>query len=427
MSIHNRDYKSMSRQEIEQIQLERLQVTVNRAYKNVAYYRNILDRLRISPEDITSINDLSKLPFTTRETLLENQPYDMFALPLREVVRLHSSSGTTREPIVVGYSKNDIEHWTQLMTRVLESADVTKDDIVQIAFDYGLFTGALGFHYGAERIGATVIPCSRLSAEKQIAIMRNYRTTVLVCTPTFALHIANTMKRDGISPASLSLRVGLFGAEPWSESIRKEIEDSLHITALDNYGLSEVMGPGVSAECYEKNGLHIFEDHFIPEIIDPKTGQTLPDGVKGELVITTITKEAFPLIRYRTRDFTSLDHTICKCGSTLVRMSRVSERTDDTIVIQGVNVYPSQIEQILKEIEGAEPHYRLRVDRQGALDELEVWVEVSPYIFFDEVKKMNAIGDEIKRRLEETFGLSIKIKLVEPGSIRKWKDNDNSI
>lgn len=420
MSIHNRDYKSMNRKEIEQIQLERLQVTVNRAYKNVAYYRNVLDRLGISPEDITSIDDLSKLPFTTRETLLENQPYDMFALPLREVVRLHSSSGTTREPIVVGYSKNDIEHWTQLMTRVLESADVTKDDIVQIAFDYGLFTGALGFHYGAERIGATVIPCSRLSAEKQIAIMRNYRTTVLVCTPTFALHIANTMKRDGISPASLSLRIGLFGAEPWSESIRKEIEESLHITALDNYGLSEVMGPGVSVECYEKNGLHIFEDHFIPEIIDPKTGQTLPDGVKGELVLTTITKEAFPLIRYRTRDFTSLDHSVCKCGSKLVRMSRVSERTDDTIVIQGINVYPSQIEQILKEIEGAEPHYRLRVDRQGALDELEVWVEVSPHIFFDEVKKMNAIGDEIKRRLEETFGFSMKVKLVEPGSIKKW-------
>ncbi len=426
MSIHNWNYKSMDRKEIKQIQLERLQVTVNRAYKNVAYYRNILDRLNVSPEDITSLDDLRKIPFTTRETLLENQPYDMFALPLREVVRLHSSSGTTREPIVVGYSKNDIEHWTQLMTRVLESANVTKDDIVQIAFDYGLFTGALGFHYGAERIGATVIPCSRLSAEKQIAIMRNYRTTILVCTPTFALHIANAMKRDGISPASLSLRVGLFGAEPWSESIRKEIEESLHITALDNYGLSEVMGPGVSVECYEKNGLHIFEDHFIPEIIDPKTGQNLPDGEKGELVLTTITKEAFPLIRYRTRDFTSLDHSICKCGSTLVRMSRVSERTDDTIVVQGINVYPSQIEQILKEIEGAEPHYRLRVDRQGALDELEVWVEVSPYIFFDEVKKMNAIGDEIQKRLEETFGFSMKVKLVEPGSIRKWKDSNNS-
>ncbi|MGQ9607670.1 MAG: phenylacetate--CoA ligase family protein [bacterium] len=427
MSMHIRNYKSMDRREIEQIQLERLQVTVNRAYRNVAYYRNILNRLGISPEDITSLNDLSKLPFTSRETLLENQPYDMFALPLREVVRLHSSSGTTREPIVVGYSKNDIDHWTELMTRVLESADVTKDDIVQIAFDYGLFTGALGFHYGAEKIGATVIPCSRLSVEKQIAIMHNYRTTVLVCTPTFALHIANTMKKAGISPASLSLRVGLFGAEPWSESIRKEIEESLHIVALDNYGLSEVMGPGVSVECHEKNGLHIFEDHFIPEIIDPKTGQILPDGVKGELVLTTITKEAFPMIRYRTRDFTSLDHSVCKCGSTLVRMSRVSERTDDTIVIQGVNVYPSQIEQILKEIEGAEPHYRLRVDRQGALDELELWVEVSPHIFFDEIKKMSALGDEISNRLEETFGLSMKVKLVEPGSIRKWKDNNSTI
>jgi phenylacetate-CoA ligase len=420
-------YETMDRQEIQQLQLERLQVTVNRAYKNVAFYRNLMDKHGIIPEDITSLDDLSRIPFTTRENLLENQPYGMFALPLREVVRLHSSSGSTREPIVVGYSKNDIEHWTELMTRVLYSANVTKDDIVQIAFDYGLFTGALGFHYGAERIGATVIPCSRLSAEKQIAIMRNYRSTMLVCTPTLALHIANVMKAQGISPAELTLRVGLFGSEPWSEAIRKEIEGGFHITALDNYGLSEIMGPGVSVECYEKNGLHIFEDHFIPEVINPKTGESLPDGEKGELVLTTITKEAFPMMRYRTGDFTSLDHSTCLCGRTLARMSRVSERTDDMIVIQGINIYPSQIGQILTDIEGTEPHYRLRVDRNGALDELEVWVEVSGRIFFDEIKKMSAIEAQIQRSIQESFGLPIKVRLVEPGSIKKWKESSDNI
>ena len=413
--------ETLSRDEIQQIQLERLQVTVNRAYKNVAYYRNILDKTGILPDDINSLEDLSRLPFTTRETLLKNQPYDMFAIPLREVVRLQSSSGTTREPIVVGYSRNDIENWTDLMARVLVAADVTKDDIVQIAFDYGLFTGALGFHYGAERIGATVVPCSRLSAEKQIAIMRNYKTTVLVCTPSYALHIANTMAKYGSSPAELCLRVGLFGTEPWSESIRKEIEDGLNIIALDNYGISEIMGPGVSAECHEKNGLHIFEDHFIAEIIDPKTGNPLPDVEKGELVLTTITKEAFPMIRYRTGDYTSLDHTVCPCGRTIVRMSRVSERTDDMIVVQGINVFPSQVEQILAEAEGTEPHFRLSVDRDGALDELEVCVEVSPQIFFDEIKKMSALEEDIQRRFQEAFGFFIRVRLVEPGSIQKWR------
>ncbi len=427
MPILDEKYETLKRDEIKQLQLERLQVTVNRAYKNVAFYRNLLDESNIAPEDITSLDALAKIPFTTRESLIENQPYRMFALPLREVVRLQSSSGTTREPIVVGYSKNDIEHWTNLMTRVLTAVGVTKDDIVQIAFDYGLFTGALGFHYGAERIGATVIPCSRLSVEKQIAMLKNYRTTILVCTPTFALHIANLMKEQDISPAGLALRVGLFGSEPWSESVRKEIEDKLHITALDNYGLSEVMGPGVSVECEYKNGLHIFEDYFIAEVIDPKTGDPLPDGQTGELVLTTITKEAFPMLRYRTGDYTCLDHSVCKCGRTIVRMSRVSSRTDDMIVIQGVNIYPSQIEQILTEIEGTEPHYRLRVDRNSALDELEVRVEVSKEIFFDEVKKMSALEEEIQRKLEETFGLSIKVRLVEPGSIKKWKDASGSV
>jgi len=426
MAIRDSDYETLKRDELQQLQLERLQVTINRAYRNVAFYRDLLDEVDIAPEDMTSLEALSKIPFTTKESLIQNQPYGMFALPLREVVRLQSSSGTTREPIVVGYSKNDIEHWTELVARVLMAGGVTRDDVVQISFDYGLFTGALGFHYGAEKIGATVIPCSRLSAEKQIAIMRNYRTTILVCTPAFALHIVKAISEQGVSPAELSLRVGLLGAEPWSEAVREDIERGLHITALDNYGLSEIIGPGVSVECKEKNGLHIFEDHFIPEVIDPETGERLPDGESGELVLTTITKEAFPMIRYRTGDLTSLDHSACSCGRTLVRMSRVAGRTDDIVIIQGVKVLPSRIEQILTEIEGTEPHFRLSVDRSGALDELEVSVEVSPEIFFDEVKRMSALQKEIQKRLEEALGFFVRVKLVEPMSIRKWKENSGN-
>jgi phenylacetate-CoA ligase len=426
MAIRDRNYETLKRDELRQLQLERLQITINRVYRNVAFYRSLLDEAGIAPEDMTSLEDLSKIPFTTKESLIHNQPYGMFALPLREVVRLQSSSGTTREPIVVGYSKNDIEHWTELVARVLIAGGVTRDDVVQISFDYGLFTGALGFHYGAEKIGATVIPCSRLSAEKQIAIMRNYRTTVLVCTPTFALHIVKVINEQGVSPAELSLRVSLLGAEPWSEAVREDIERGLHITALDNYGISEIIGPGVSAECQEKNGLHIFEDHFIPEVINPETGESLPDGESGELVLTTITKEAFPMIRYRTGDLTSLDHSACPCGRTLVRMSRVAGRTDDIVIIQGVKVLPSRIEQILTEIEGTEPHFRLSVDRSGALDELGVSVEVSPEIFFDEVKRMSALQEEIQKRLEEALGFFVRVKLVEPMSLRKWKENSGN-
>jgi len=419
MAIRNEKYEKMPRDELEQLQLERLQVTVNRAYRNVSFYRKFLDSANVSPEDITSLSDLSKIPFTTKEMLRENQPYGMFALPLREVVRLQTTSGTTGEPIVVGYTKRDIEHWTELIARVLTMSGVTKDDVVQISFDYGLFTGALGFHYGAEKIGATVIPCSRVSLEKQIAIMRNYRTTVLICTPTFAFQIAEKFMEQGINLAELSLRVGLFGAEPWSEEMRRKIEDTLHIIAIDNYGLSEIIGPGVSCECEQKNGLHIFEEHFIPEIINPKTGEVLPDGEKGELVLTTITKEAFPMIRYRTGDISSLEHSPCACGRTLVRMSRVMERTDDMIVIQGLNVFPSAIKKILAEIEGAEPHFRLIVDRNQIPEELEIWVEVSGDIFSDEMKGLVALKQRIQDSISESLRLPVRVKLVEPKSIRE--------
>jgi phenylacetate-CoA ligase len=422
MAIRDKNYETLDRDGLEQLQLERLQSTLNRVYRNIAFYRNLLDEAGIAPEDINSLSDISKIPFTTKEALIENQPYGMFALPLREIVRLQSSSGTTRDPIVVGYTGNDIEHWTGLVARVLTAGGVTKDDVVQVSFDYGLFTGALGFHYGAERIGATVIPCSRISVERQIAIMRNFRTSVLVCTPTFALHLVDTMKKQGISPVELSLRVGLLGAEPWSEAVRSEIEEGLHITALDNYGLSEIIGPGVSVECEEKNGLHIFEDHFIPEVVDPKTGDILLDGEVGELVLTTVTKEALPMIRYKTGDLTSLDHAPCPCGRTLARMSRVFERTDDVVIVQGIKIQPAQIENILAEIEGTEPHFQLNVDRSGAADELEVSVEVSDKIFFDEVKKLRSLQVEIQKHLEEMLGLFVSVKLVEPMSIRRWKD-----
>ncbi|MBM3238115.1 phenylacetate--CoA ligase [Candidatus Poribacteria bacterium] len=419
MAIRNENYEKMPRDELEQLQLERLQVTVNRAYRNVSFYRKFLDDAQISPEDITSLSDLSKIPFTTKEMLRENQPYGMFALPLREVIRLQTTSGTTGEPIVVGYTQRDIEHWTELIARVLTMSGVTKDDVVQISFDYGLFTGALGFHYGAEKIGATVIPCSRVSLEKQIAIMRNYRTTVLICTPTFAFQIAEKFMAQGINLAELSLRVGLFGAEPWPEEMRRKIEDILHITAIDNYGLSEIIGPGVSCECEQKNGLHIFEEHFIPEIINPKTGEVLSDGEKGELALTTITKEAFPMIRYRTGDISSLEQAPCACGRTLARMSRVMERTDDMIVIQGVNVFPSAIKKILAEIEGAEPHFRLIVDRNQIPEELEIWVEVSEDIFSDEIKGLVALKQRIQDSISEALRLPVRVKLVEPKSIRE--------
>jgi len=418
MPIWNEDYEKLPRSDLQQLQLERLQAILNRVYLNVAFYRQLFDSNGVAPEDITSLSDLSKIPFTTRDTLRENQPYGMFALPLREVVRLQTTSGTTGEPIVVGYSQNDLEHWTELVARILTAGGVTKDDVVQISFDYGLFTGALGFHYGAEKIGATVIPCSRISPEKQIKIMRDYRTTVLVCTPTFALQIADAIRKSEINLAELTLRVGLFGAEPWSETIRDKIESSLHITAMDNYGLSEIIGPGVSGECECKDGLHIAEDHFIPEIINPTTGKPLQTGETGELVLTTITKEAFPMIRYRTGDLTRLNYSLCPCGRTSVRMSKVMERTDDMLLIRGINVFPSQIERVLEEVEGTEPNYRLVVDRSTTPEELEIWVEVSDETFFDEIKVMLELKGKIQNRIEEELGFPVGVKLVEPKTIR---------
>ncbi len=407
----------MPREELAQLQLERLQATLNRAYKNVTCYRNKFKELGILPEDIQSMANLAKLPFTTKDDLRLNYPYGMFAVPLREVVRIHASSGTTGKATVVGYTKHDIKTWSNLVARFMTAAGVTHDDVVQITFGYGLFTGAFGLHYGAEAIGASVIPTSSGNTDKQIAIMQDYRSTVLVGTPSYALTLADRIERMGIDPKTLALRVGLFGGEPWSEAMRREIESRLFISATDNYGLSEVIGPGVAGDCPEKNGMHLYEDTFIAEIIDPESGRVLPPGSVGELVLTTLTKEALPMIRYRTRDITCLDYSPCPCGRTSVRMKKTMGRSDDMLIIKGVNVFPSQIEEVLFSIEGCQPHYQIVVDKKGPLDVMEVDIEVTENIFFDEMKKQRQFLETIEKKIASTLGVGATVRLVEPGRI----------
>ncbi len=409
----------MNREDLEQLQLERLEATLNRVYLNVPFYHRKFKELDIDPESIRALADIRKLPFTTKNDLRDNYPYGLFAVPLREVVRIHASSGTTGMSTVVGYTKNDIKTWSNLVARVLTAGGVTKDDVVQIAFGYSLFTGGFGLHYGAERIGASVIPISSGNTARQIKIMQDFKTTALVCTPSYALLIADTIHEMGININSLSLKYGLFGAEPWSEKMRQEIQDKLKIIATDNYGLSEVMGPGVAGECMERNGLHINEDHFLVEIIDPKTLEPMPTGMVGELVITTLTKEAFPVIRFRTRDLTRLITEPCPCGRKTLRMQRVMGRTDDMLIIRGVNVFPLQIENVLMSIEGTEPHYQIVVDRKGALDDVTVMVEVSESIFFDEMKKQHELIETIKKRLSSELNISVNVKLVEKKSLER--------
>ena len=421
MEIWDTVHECMPREELEQLQLERLQATLNRVYKNVTCYHKKFNELGIVPEDIRTFSDFAKLPFTMKDDLRLNYPYGMFAVPLREVVRIHSSSGTTGKPTVVGYTRNDIKTWSNLVARFMTAAGVSHDDVVQIAFGYGMFTGAFGLHYGAETIGASVIPMSAGNTERQIMIMQDYKTTVLVSTPSYALTLADRMEKMGIDPKGLSLKVGLFGGEPWSEALRQEIETRLCISATDNYGLSEIIGPGVAGECQSKCGMHIFEDAFIAEIIDPETGRVLPPGSVGELVLTTLTKEAFPMIRYRTRDITSLDYSPCICGRTLVRMKKTMGRSDDMLIIKGVNVFPSQIEEVLVAIEGCEPHYQLVVSKKGAMDVLEVRIEVTENIFFDEMKMQRAFLEMIEKRIESVLGVGVTVKLVEPNSLPRYE------
>ncbi|MBW6508189.1 MAG: phenylacetate--CoA ligase [Desulfuromonadales bacterium] len=415
--IWNTEAECLPREQIERLQLERLLQTLQLVSNNVPCYQHKFKGCGFKPGDLKTLDDIQHLPFTSKEDLRLNYPYGMFAVPMRDVVRIHSSSGTTGKPTVVGYTKRDISTWTELVARFMTAAGVTREDIVHIAFGYGLFTGAFGLHYGSEAIGASVIPISGGNTDKQIMIMQDYRSSALVCTPSYGLTIADRLEKKGIDPASLALRVGLFGAEPWSEQMRCELETRLGIIATDNYGLSEIMGPGVAGDCRLKRGMHLAEDHFIFEIIDPDTGQVLPKGSKGELVITSLTKQAFPMIRYRTRDITRIHYDHCDCGRTLARMEKTCGRTDDMLIIKGVNVFPTQIEEVLLQIEGCQPHYQLIVDRVNNSDQLEVQVEVNEHIFFDEMKRQRQFVTEAEKRLATVLGVSAKVKLVEPSSI----------
>jgi phenylacetate-CoA ligase len=417
--VWNPEMECMDRLQREKLQLERLQATCHRVYNQVPAYRKKFDEAGVKPEDIQSLKDLTKLPFTNKDDLRDNYPFGLFAEPMDKVVRIHSSSGTTGKATVVGYTRKDIETWSETMARTIGLGNGTHEDVVQVAYGYGLFTGGLGVHYGTEWVGATVIPISGGNTKRQLAVMRDYGTTMIACTPSYALCIAEVAEEEGFDIGQTRLRVGFFGAEPWSDSMRKQIEAALNIDALDIYGLSEIIGPGVSAECLEKCGLHICDDHFIPEVINPETGEQLPPGEKGELVFTCVTKEALPLIRYRTRDITSLTYEKCNCGRTSTRMERVSGRTDDMLIIRGVNVFPSQIESVLMEIEGAHPHYLITVDRRGTLDDLEIQVEIDEELFSDEVKKLEALRSHISESIKSVLNLNAKIMLVEPKTLER--------
>ncbi len=413
------DKECMQRDQLQQLQLERLQSTLYRVGSHVPFYRNKFAELRFDHDDIRSLDDLRRLPFTVKQDLRDNYPYGLFAVPLRDVVRVHASSGTTGQATVVGYTRNDINTWSNLVARIITAAGVGKHDVIQIAFGYGLFTGGFGLHYGAELIGASVIPISAGNTKRQIQIMQDFKSTALVSTPSYALVMADAMMDMGVNPSGLSLRYGLFGGEPWSEGMRREIHQKLGILATDNYGLSEVMGPGISGECQECNGLHINEDHFLVEVLDPVTLEPVPEGEVGELVITTLTKEAFPMIRYRTRDLSRILPGPCPCGRNFRRMERVMGRSDDMLIIKGVNIFPMQIEKVLFEAEGTQPHYQIIVEREHHADRVTVLVEVTESLFSDQMKKQRETVERIKRRLNSELGVSVEVKLVEEKTLER--------
>jgi len=417
--IWNEYIECMERERLSKLQGERLSAMVERLYYNVPFYRSQFQKNGIEPGDIKSIDQLKLLPFTTKQDLRDNYPFGLFAVPTSEVVRVHASSGTTGKPTVVGYTRKDIDIWSEVVARTLTAAGAGKHDVLHIAYGYGLFTGGLGIHYGAEKIGATVIPISGGNTQRQLQLMQDFGSTILACTPSYALFLAEAMAEAEIHPTSMKLKAGVFGAEPWTEEMRKEIELKLKIKAIDIYGLSEVIGPGVASECMAQKGLHVFEDHFIPEIIDPETLKPLPYGHMGELVFTCITKEALPLLRYRTRDLTVLNAEKCECGRTIVRMQKCLGRSDDMLIIRGVNVFPSQIETVLLEMNETKPHYLLIVDRVNNLDVLEVWVEVDGQLFSDEIKKLEALKKRIQHNIESVLGINASVKLVEPKTIER--------
>lgn len=411
------EYETMPREQLQEIQLQRLKETVQRVYDNVPFYRRKFDEAGMTPGDVKSLDDLQRLPFTVKQDLRDNYPFGLFAVPREDVVRVHASSGTTGKPTVVGYTKNDIDMWSGLIARSLVMAGGGRNEVIQNGYGYGLFTGGLGVHYGAEKLGATVVPVSGGNTARQLMLMQDFGATILTCTPSYALFLAEEGKRAGMDFRELPLKAGIFGAEPWSERMRGQLEEKLNISAHDIYGLSEVLGPGVSMECQQKQGMHIYEDHFLAEVINPETGEQLPYGQQGELVFTSLTKEAFPIIRYRTRDITTLIEEPCPCGRTHIRMKRVTGRTDDMLIIRGVNVFPSQIESVLLEFGDTEPHYLLVVDRKGNLDELEIWVELSDRLFSDKVSFIEGLEGRLRSRIGSVLGISARIKLVEPRTI----------
>ncbi len=401
------------------LQLKRLQAIVTRAWQHVKLFRARMDELGLAPQDIRTLEDIAKLPFMVKSDLRDSYPFGLFASPMRDVVRLHASSGTTGKPIVVAYTKEDVDVWTSVMVRCMASCGLHRGDIVQNAYGYGLFTGGLGFHYGAEGLGAAVIPISGGNTDRQIMLMKDFGVTALCCTPTYFLHLLDRAAELGVDMKELPLRIGVFGAEPWTESMRKHIESQSGVEAFDMYGLSEITGPGVGCECRQHHGLHIIEDHFYPEIVDPTTGEPLPDGTEGELVLTTLSKQAVPMIRYRTRDITMILPGTCECGRTLRRINRIGRRSDDMLIVRGVNLYPSQVETALLQVEGTLPHYQILLTREHGLDQMEVQVEVTPQTFNDEIEALQGVQEKLQDALDNVLGLKVKVSLVEPRSIQR--------
>lgn len=418
--IFDEKHECMPLDQLHDLQLERLKAIVKMAYEKVSHYKRVFDEKGVRPEDIKTLDDLEKIPFTSKNDLRDNYPFGMLAVPLEEVAEIHASSGTTGNPTVVAYTKNDIKLWSHVMARTIACAGGTPNDIIQNAYGYGLFTGGLGFHYGAMELGAAVVPTSSGQTKRQLKLMQDFGTTVLTCTPSYTIYMAEEALDSGIDPRKTSIRLGILGAEPWSDGMRKEIEEKWDMSACDIYGLSEIIGPGVAVECPAKDGLHLFSDHFLPEIINPDTGERLPDGEKGELVLTTLTKEALPLLRFRPGDIASINHQPCEaCGRTMPRISKIFGRTDDMLIIRGINVFPSQIEGVLLSVEGAEPHYMIVVDRERGLDRLELQVEVNQKLFTDEVKGLEALREKIAHEIESVLGLRVIVRLVEPQTIER--------
>jgi len=425
--IWNHEYETMNRDELRGLQFKRLQMSLRWAYDNVPFHRERWQALKLKPADIHSLEDLNKVPLSAKSDFKKAYPYGLFALPLEKVLRIHVSSGTTSSPTVLGYSRGDLNTWSELCARVAVAGGAHAQDVAQITFGYGLLTGGFGMQAGLERIGATVIPASTGNTHRQLHIMRDFKTTVLLGTPTYALHLADKAPELGYDFEELELRVGLFGSEPWTNQTREQIEERLGISAADIYGVSEVVGPGISYECWNKDGLHINEDHFLVEVVDPQTGESVPEGKEGELVFTSLTKEALPVVRYRTGDLASVSYRPCICGRVFARHSKVYSRTDDMLIIRGVNVYPGQIEAVLAEMEGAEPHYQILVNRRGALDELEVQIEAEAPFFRDAVKELMGFQEQVEERLRQELGVRPRVRLVEPRTIPRREDDASPV